>query len=97
MIIIPELLAFEWDKGNLDKNLIRHKVTNQEAEEVFSNEPLIIKEDEKHSEGEQRYKALGKSNSKRKLFLSFTIRRQKVRIISVRDMNRKERLIYENL
>jgi uncharacterized protein len=95
MIVIPEALTFEWDGGNLDKNYIRHQVTNQEAEEVFSNEPLIVKEDEKHSTREQRYQALGRSNSKRKLFLSFTIRKNKVRIISIRDMNRKEKLIYE--
>jgi uncharacterized protein len=95
MIVIPEPLAFEWDVGNIDKNLIRHKVNNQEAEEVFSNEPFIVKEDEKHSKGEQRYQALGKSNSKRKLFLSFAIRNKKVRVISIRDMSRKEKLIYE--
>ena len=95
MEIIPEPLSFEWDPGNLDKNLKRHNVSCQEAEEVFVNEPLLIAEDVKHSKAEKRFQALGKSNSNRYLFLSMTIRNQKVRIISIRDMNQKEKKEYE--
>lgn len=93
--ILPEPISFEWDKGNIDKNLKKHGVANQEAEEVFSNEPLIIAEDIKHSKKEIRFHALGKTNRKRHLFISFMIRSIKVRIISVRDMNKKEEVIYE--
>lgn len=95
MEIIPEPLEFEWDKGNKDKNVHKHKVANQEAEEVFGNEPLVMAEDKKHSKHEQRYQALGKTNKGREMFLSFTVRENKVRVISIRDMNKKEEIQYE--
>ena len=50
--IIPEPIEFEWNKGNVDKNLKKHGVKNEEAEEVFLNDPLIY-EDLKHSELEK--------------------------------------------
>lgn len=96
MKLWKEPIAFEWDKGNSEKNPKKHNVTNQEAEEVFGNEPLIVSQDAKHSTTqENRYQALGKTNSNRMLFLSFTIRKNKVQLISIRDMNKKEKGIYE--
>lgn len=95
MIIIPQPLSFEWDSGNKDKNLLKHGVCCQEAEEVFINQPIVIAEDRRHSDSEKRFHVLGVSNNKRYLFLSITIRKQKVRIISIRDMNKKEKKIYE--
>ena len=96
---ISELLrnaeGFEWDDGNDKKNVASHRVSCTEAEEVFFNRPLFVIDDEKHSEKEQRYHALGHSNEGRKLSLSFTIRGNKIRVISARDMSRKERLRYE--
>ena len=98
MIILPEPLFFEWDKGNISKNYDKHKVTNQEAEELFSNEPFIISEDIEHSnEKENRFQALGKTKLGRLLFVSFTIRVEKVRVISMKDMNRKEEVTYESI
>ncbi|MEK6839930.1 MAG: BrnT family toxin [Nanoarchaeota archaeon] len=94
MKILPEPISFEWDKGNIDKNFVRHKVTNREAEEVFGNNPLIS-EDTGHSEKERRYRILGVTDKQRFLFLSFTIRKDKIRIISARDMNKKEVSKYE--
>jgi uncharacterized protein len=93
--IIPEPLEFEWDDGNINKNLIKHNVTIKEAEEVFLNCPLLVFEDRKHSTLELRLQALGQTNKNRKLFLSFTKRNNKIRMISVRAMSRKERSIYE--
>jgi uncharacterized protein len=93
--ILPDPIAFEWDKGNIDKNLKKHKVTNQETEESFSNDPFIISEDIEHSRKEKRYQALGITNKGRLLFLSFIIRNDKVRIISARDMSKKEKIQYE--
>jgi uncharacterized protein len=98
MRLWTKVLAFDWDTGNLHKNKLKHNVTNQEAEEVFSNEPLIVSEDIKHStKVEERYQALGITNNTRKLFLSFTIRNNKIRVISIRDMNKKEKAIYEHI
>ena len=97
MKILPKPIAFEWDEGNIDKNLIKHNVTNQEAEEVFSRKPLLVNMDSKHSDKETRYQALGKTSKNRLLFVSFTVRNQKVRPISVRDMNTQERRVYEKI
>lgn len=96
---LPSPIAFEWDKGNIDKNLSKHKVENREAEEVFSNRPLKTFRDIKHSQKEVRFIALGITNKKRRLFINFTIRirdgNQRIRIISARDQSKKERRLYE--
>lgn len=97
MRILPEPIAFQWDKGNLAKNFEKHGVTPQEAEEVFANEPFITDEDIKHSSVEQRFYGLGRTKTNRKLFVAFTVRDKKVRVISIRDMKKKERLVYERL
>lgn len=92
--IIPEPLAFEWDTGNIDKSLKKHEVKNEEAEQVFANEPLIV-EDTKHSTAsEQRFHCLGQTDKGKELFISFTVRKNKVRIISARRQSRRERKIY---
>ena len=96
MKILPEPVVFEWDKGNINKNFIRHGVTNKETEEVFSNKPLVS-EDVKHSITEKRFQALGKTDEGRLLFVSFTIRYEKVRVISARDMNKREVKMYEEV
>ncbi len=95
MLVLAEPLEFEWDAGNKNKNFLKHNVSMQEAEEVFFNEPLLISQDMSHSLQEQRFVALGRTNNSRRLFLSFTIRNYKVRVISVRDMSKKERSTYE--
>lgn len=98
MKILPDPIIFGWDKGNIDKNLIKHNVTNQETEEIFCNKPLLVNEDEEHSNQEEiRFEALGKTNKNRLLFVSFTIRDQKVRPISIRDMSKRERRAYEKV
>lgn len=94
MDILSSAEGFEWDKGNIEKNWERHKVSFVECEEVFFNKPLIIREDEPHSQVETRYYALGKTDNERLLFMVFTMRGKKIRVISARDMNRKERKIY---
>ncbi len=88
-------MKFDWDNGNLSKNYEKHNVTWQEAENIFNNEPITVEDDEVHSASEKRYSALGKTQKGRKLFVVFTLRNSKVRIISARDMNKKERIIYE--
>lgn len=95
MKIIPEPLMFEWDEGNSDKNLKKHNVTNQESEQVFINTPHFLFEDEKHSTKEKRYMTWGITDTERKLTIFFTLRKDKVRIISARDMHKKERREYE--
>ncbi len=88
--------GFEWDEGNSQKNWLKHHVSPAECEELFLNRPLVIGEDTKHSDQEKRYHALGQTDMKRFLFVVFVIRHQYIRVISVRDMNRKEREVYRN-
>ena len=95
MKLLPRVVEFDWDQGNFHKNLIKHAVTNKESEEVFKNEPNFILKDEKHSLDESRYMIWGFTDSSRKLAVFFTIRQSKVRIISARDMHKKERKKYE--
>lgn len=86
--------GFEWDAGNLEKNRLKHGVSPLECEQIFFNQPLVVAEDGKHSQQEERFYALGRTDSDRYLFVVFTVRSRKVRVISARDMNRKERKIY---
>jgi uncharacterized protein len=79
---------------NAQKNWERHGVTPEEAEAMFFQEPLIVRGDARHGKGEKRYYALGQTNSGRLLFAAFTIRRDLVRVISCRDMNRNEAKVY---
>jgi uncharacterized DUF497 family protein len=87
--------GFQWDNGNSLKSWVKHKVSEGEAEQAFLNEPLLLWEDKKHSEQENRFWALGRTDQGRHLFVVFTIRKNLARIISARNMNRKEREAYE--
>ncbi len=95
--LLFDCTGFEWDEGNKEKNWIKHGVRNGECEEVFFNQPLIVSYDKQHSQKEERFFALGHTNADRKLFIVFTIRNKKIRVISARDMNKKERKIYEQI
>ncbi len=86
---------FDWDKGNKSKNKIKHNVIPKEAEQAFLDKKSATFEDKEHSQLEKRYKLLGMTKRKRLLHITFTIRGGKVRVISARDMSRKERKIYE--
>lgn len=87
--------GFDWDSGNNTKNYYKHQVTQVESEQIFSNQPLIIEQDNKHSHSEKRYYGLGQTDIGRKLFVVFTIRKSFIRIISARDMNKRERGAYD--
>ena len=89
-----EFSGFEWDDGNREKNL-KHGVYASECEQVFFNAPLLILDDPKHSVAEDRYAAFGQTDDGRKLVVVYTKRGVFLRIISARDMNRRERQFYE--
>jgi len=88
--------GFQWDKDNAEKNWLKHGVSPSECEQIFFNLPLVVSGDIEHSQAEDRYYALGKTDMERRLFLVFTIRENHIRIISARDMNKKERQVYIN-
>jgi len=97
MIELDQIAGFDWNDGNSRKSADKHDVSQAEAESVFFNDPLIVVEDAKHSEREQRLNALGKTSEDRLLHITFTLRQNgtMIRVISARDMNRKERKTYE--
>jgi len=96
MLDLSSIEGFDWDEGNARKSFEKHGVSQAEAEQVFVSEPLIS-EDVEHSLAEQRYQALGETKEGRHLYVTFTLRDhgRKIRIISARDMNRKERVAYD--
>jgi uncharacterized DUF497 family protein len=98
IVKLPVVISFEWDKGNEEKNWIKHKVTAEEAEEPFFTEDYVVLEDESHSsEEEKRYIMLGKNRQERLLFIVFTMRSVNIRIISARGADKKEVLFYEKV
>lgn len=95
MIVIKEPLEFQWDKGNIKKNYDKHKVDEKEAEESFFDKKRAIYKDKFHSGIEKRYILLGKTKNGRLLYIVFTMRSKKLRIISARDISKaKEVKLY---
>lgn len=90
-----KISGFDWDAGNSEKNRIKHNVENWECEQIFFNDPLIILDDPKHSIREKRFAAFGRTDTGRILAVIFTMRGKLIRVISARDMSRKERNFYE--
>ncbi|MBC8200289.1 MAG: BrnT family toxin [Desulfobacterales bacterium] len=88
-------VGFQWDQGNIDKNLIKHEVENWECEQIFFNRPLLVLDDPKHSISEKRWAAFGKTDADRLLVVIFTKRDNSIRVISAREMNKKERKFYD--
>ncbi len=95
MVVIRTSVAFEWDSGNIGKNKRKHGVVEKEAEEAFFDAGKVMYKDAFHSMKEERYIVLGETKMKRLLFIVFTKRRKKIRIILARDVNRKEVSLYE--
>jgi uncharacterized DUF497 family protein len=96
MIDLALITGFDWDDGNARKN-DKHGVTQAEAEEIFFNQPLLVLDDLRHRDQEVRFHALGRTLDGRLLHVTFTLRRggTLIRVISARDMHRKERSVYE--
>ena len=93
--ILGKVAGFEWDSGNKKKSLVKHEVANEECEEAFFDYNKKVQKDVLHSRGEERYILMGQTRKERLLYISFTIRKDKIRIISARDLNRKEYKFYE--
>ena len=92
--LLRNCTGFQWDEANVQKNWLRHRVAALECEQVFFNRPLAVRDDEEHSLLERRYHALGQTDAGRLLFVVFVIRETSIRVISARDMSKKERKVY---
>jgi uncharacterized protein len=97
MIDWQRIIGFQWDNGNARKSIEKHCVGQAEAEQIFLHEPLLIASDQRHSTNETRLHALGRTDEGRLLHITFTLRadQTQIRIVSARDMSRKERSHYE--
>ena len=96
MAINSHVLQFEWDAGNSGKNKRGHDVEDWECEEVFFDPKKVILKDKLHSGQEERLVLLGKTRQERLLYLAFTVRDEKVRVISARDVTKKKEVdLYE--
>src|SRR5438067_1810614 len=97
MIDFARVEGFDWDDGNSRKSAEKHEVSQAEAEQVFFNDLLLVIADDKHSLTEARFHALGRTDDNRRLHVTFTFRggATRIRVISARDMHRKERTRYE--
>jgi uncharacterized protein len=87
----PDIAGFEWNVVNHIHNRTKNDVENYEAEQVFFNKPMVILPDIRHSVIERRLSAFGMTDAGRQLTVVFTIRRSCIRIISARDMHKKEK------
>ena len=98
MVELERVIGFQWDDGNERKSYDRHGVNQAEAEQIFYGDRLRVVNDFKHSRSEARFHALGMTDKGRALHVTFTLRANgtKIRVISARDMSRKERRIYED-
>lgn len=88
--LIEQCTGFDWDDWNTRKNWERHRVTPEEAEDIFFHDPLLLRDDTGHSHLERRYQAMGETSAGRRLMIAFTVRRSLIRVISARDLNRRE-------
>jgi len=97
MIDLTQITGFDSDEGNSRKSTQKHNVIQSEAEQIFFNQPLLLLDDFEHSQKEVRYHALGRTDDDRHLHITFTLRAKNtlIRVISARDMKRKEKVIYE--
>lgn len=88
------VVGFEWDEANI-AHIAKHEVEPDEAEEVFSDSSNVIDEDIEHSTIEKRFLIIGKTQEGRLLYQIFTRRGDKIRVVSSRDINKKEVELYE--
>lgn len=95
MKVINKSISFEWDSGNINKNLEKHLISAEVSEEPFGDPSLLTFPDPTHSKIEDRYHLIGKTKLGDTLFITYTLRKDKIRIISARVANKKERSLYE--
>jgi uncharacterized DUF497 family protein len=92
--VLEGVVGFEWDEGNIE-HIVEHDVTPDEAEQVFSDPDNVLSEDVEHSLVETRFLIIGKTEQGRLLYQIFTRRGDKIRVVSSRDINKKEVYLYE--
>jgi uncharacterized DUF497 family protein len=96
--IEADQFSFEWDRGNRTKNWVRHGIKTEECEEVFlGGRALPVGVQVVPPVNERRYAVVGETALRRPLFVVFTVRGSKVRVISARLMTTQESEDYDLL
>ncbi len=85
------MIEFDWDIAKAKSNQQKHSVSFQEAMSVWNDEFAAMLGDPTHSDDEDRYLMIGYSDKNNLLFVSFSERDGKIRIISARKATKKER------
>lgn len=88
-------MEFEWDGNKAEANLSKHGVSFDEAKTVFDDPLYIDFYDPDYSDEENRYIIIGESQQRRLLIVSYTERNHKIRLISAREVTKREREDYE--
>jgi uncharacterized DUF497 family protein len=97
MLDLGRIVGFCWDEGNSSQSTEKHSASKAEAEQIFTDQVLLLAEDIRHSQDEPRRQAMGRTTGGRLLHVTFTLRGDptRIRVISARAMSRKERGYYE--
>ncbi len=88
-------MKFEWDENKAKSNVVKHGITFLEAVTIFADPYLLFTEDSRHSQQEEREWAIGETEKGSLIVAVFTIRDEKIRIISARKATKSERNQYE--
>ena len=95
--MILQANGFDWDRGNRSK-CEKHGLSTDVIESFFTR-PLAILPDTTHSQREDRFRAIGRTEKGRGVFIVFTLRHEGdeilIRPISARYMHKKEMEAYE--
>ncbi len=89
------MLQFEWDPSKNDSNVEKHEVTFKEAATVFGDPLSYTFDDPDNSDDEMRFLTFGLASTGKLLVVAHTERGAKVRIISARELTKRERKLYE--
>jgi len=88
-------MEFEWDTVKAQSNVDKYGVSFVEALSVFGDPLEVTILDPDHSEGEARFLSLGLSERSRLLVVSYSQREGRLRLISAREAESRERKTYE--
>lgn len=88
-------IHFEWNEEKAESNIQKHKVSFEMACEIFFD-PFLQSKDAEFIDNELREIITGANESLQILYVAYTMREDKIRIISARTVTKKERNEYEN-
>lgn len=88
-------MFFEWDSKKAAANLGKHGIPFEEASTVFGDIRSLTIPDPAHSVFEPRFVTMGKSAKDMLLVVVYTLRNERIRIISARRASQRERRYYE--